>query len=155
MSSWLIIPFVISLSVTFGEFRSRFLKCSFHICIRSSRQAAFSLAVEVLFLLLASFTVCHVNRDCVCVYVCVWEKIRPRKKWREAKIWMHLVTIIFLNWSKFYMLMNFNRIQTYYFWRQVWKAVRPEKTVSSDFYINHQQNSCITTDTMDRDHSMH
>ena len=50
MSSLLLTIFVRGLSVTFGEFPRRFLKCSFHIRIRSS----FSLALEVLFLLLTS-----------------------------------------------------------------------------------------------------
>ena len=36
MFNWLLIIFVIGLSMTFGEFPSRFLKCSFHICICSS-----------------------------------------------------------------------------------------------------------------------
>ena len=36
MSCWLLIISVISLSVTFGKFSSRFLKCSFHVCSRSS-----------------------------------------------------------------------------------------------------------------------
>ena len=62
MSSWLLIIFVIILSVTFGEFPSRFLKYSFYMCIHSSCLAAFSLALEV-FLLLTSFTVYHAIRD--------------------------------------------------------------------------------------------
>ena len=36
MTSWLLTTFVIGLSVNLGDFPSRFLKCSFHICIRSS-----------------------------------------------------------------------------------------------------------------------
>ena len=63
MSCWLSIIFVIGLSVTLGDFPSRFLKCSFHICTRSSWLAAFILALEELFLLLTSFTVCPVIRD--------------------------------------------------------------------------------------------
>ena len=39
-------------------FPSRFLKCSFHKCIRSSLLAAFNLALEVFFVLFTSFTVC-------------------------------------------------------------------------------------------------
>ena len=63
MSSLLII-FVIVLSVTLGNFPSRFLKCSFHMCI-CSRLAAFSFALEVLVLLFTSFTVCHTIWDCL------------------------------------------------------------------------------------------
>ena len=59
MSLWLLIISVIYSSVTYGDFPIRFLKCSFHKCIRSSWRAAFSLALPVLFLLLTSFTVCH------------------------------------------------------------------------------------------------
>ena len=36
MSNWLLIIFVIGLSVIFGDFPSRFLKCFFHFCIHSS-----------------------------------------------------------------------------------------------------------------------
>ena len=48
MSSWLV-AFVRGLSVTFREFLSRFLKCSFRICIHSSWLAAFSFALKVVF----------------------------------------------------------------------------------------------------------
>ena len=41
--------------MTLGEFPMRFLKCCFHICIRPSWLAAFSFALEVLFLLLTLF----------------------------------------------------------------------------------------------------
>ena len=60
ISNWLLIIFV-----TFGEFSNRFLKCSFHIYICSSWLAAFDFALEVLFILLTSFTVCHAIRDCL------------------------------------------------------------------------------------------
>ena len=53
--SWLFI-FMIGLSATLGDFLSRFLKCSFHMCIRSSWLAVFSSTLEVFFLLLTSFT---------------------------------------------------------------------------------------------------
>ena len=49
--------------MTLEEFARSFLKCSFHICIRSSWLAAFSFALEVLFLLLVSFTVCYAIKD--------------------------------------------------------------------------------------------
>ena len=42
MLSWLLIIFVIGLSVTLGNFPNTFLKCFFHICIHSSWLAAFS-----------------------------------------------------------------------------------------------------------------
>ena len=48
MSCWILIIFMIGLSVTLGDFPSRLVKCSFHTCIRSSGLAAFSLALEVL-----------------------------------------------------------------------------------------------------------
>ena len=65
MSSWLSIIFVIDLSVTLEENPSRFLKCSFHFCIRSSWLTACSFGIKVLFFLLISFTVCQVIRDCL------------------------------------------------------------------------------------------
>ena len=65
MSSWLLKIFVVGSFVTLGDFPSRFLKCSFHVCIRSFWLAAFSLALGVLFLLYTSITVCHVIRDCL------------------------------------------------------------------------------------------
>ena len=65
ISYWLLIIFIIDLSVTLGDFLSRFLKCSFHISIHSSGLAAFSLALNVFFLLLTLFTVCHVIWDCL------------------------------------------------------------------------------------------
>ena len=64
MSSWLLIIFVIGLSVTLGGFPSKFSKCCFHRCIRSWL-ADFSLALAVLFLLLTSFTVCHAILECI------------------------------------------------------------------------------------------
>ena len=51
--------------VTFGGFRRRFWKCCFHIFIRFCWFVAFSLALPGLFLLLTSFTVCHVILDCL------------------------------------------------------------------------------------------
>ena len=65
MSSWLLIIFVIGLSITLGEFPRRFMKCSFPMCNRSSCLATFSLALEVLFLLLTFFTICLAIRDCI------------------------------------------------------------------------------------------
>ena len=50
VSSWLLIIFMIVLSVIFGEVPSRLLKCSFHMCIRSSLLVAFILSLESLFL---------------------------------------------------------------------------------------------------------
>ena len=63
MSHWLLIIFVIGSCVTFGGFPSKFSKCCFHRCIRSSWLVAFSLAFTVLFLLLTSFAVCHAIID--------------------------------------------------------------------------------------------
>ena len=63
MSNRLLIIFVIGLSVTLGEFSSRFLKCYLFCSIRSSWLAAFSLAIKVVFLLMTSFTVSHAIRD--------------------------------------------------------------------------------------------
>ena len=60
----LIIP-VIGSCVTFGRFPSKFSKCCFHSCIRSSWLVALSLAFAVLFLLLTLFTVCHAFLDCI------------------------------------------------------------------------------------------
>ena len=59
----LLIFFVIYSSVTLEDFQSRFLKCSFHKRIRSFWLAAFSFTHAILFLLLTSFTVCHIIRD--------------------------------------------------------------------------------------------
>ena len=63
MSNCLLRILVISSCVSFGEFPSKFSKCCFHSCIRSSWLVAFSLAFAVLFLLLTSSTVCHAIRD--------------------------------------------------------------------------------------------
>ena len=65
MSNCLLIILVIGSCVTFGGFLSKFLKCCFHSCIRSSWLVAFSLALAVLFLLLTSFTVCHDILGCL------------------------------------------------------------------------------------------
>ena len=51
--------------MTLWEFPMRFLERSFHICNRSSWLVVFSFALEVLFFLLTSFTVCHDIRDCL------------------------------------------------------------------------------------------
>ena len=65
MSSCLLIIFMIGSCVTFGGFPSKFSKCCFHSCIRSSWLVAFSLALAVLYLLLTLFTVCHAILDCL------------------------------------------------------------------------------------------
>ena len=65
MSIWLLIILGIGLSVTLGEFPSRFLKCYFHICIYSSGLAAFSFTLEVFFLLFTSFSVYHAIHNCL------------------------------------------------------------------------------------------
>ena len=63
MSCWSLMISLIGSSVISFNFPRRFLKCSFHKC-SCSWLAAFSLALEVFFLLLTSFTVCHVIWDC-------------------------------------------------------------------------------------------
>ena len=65
MSSWLLIIFVIGLSVTLEDFPSRLLKCSFYIYIRSSWLTAFSLALEAPCLLFISLNVCYAIQDCL------------------------------------------------------------------------------------------
>ena len=76
MSSWLLIIFLIGSSVTFGGFSSKFSKCYFHRCIRSSWLAAFRLAFADHFLLLISLTVCHVILDFLsstkCLILLIW-----------------------------------------------------------------------------------
>ena len=72
MSSWLLIMLGSISSVTFGGFLSKFSKCCFHKCIQSSWLAAFSLTHAVHFLLLTSFTVCHVQ-DPECSPTQNWE----------------------------------------------------------------------------------
>ena len=57
--------FVIGSCVTFGWFPSKFSKCCFHSCIRSSWLVAFSLAFAVLFFLLTLFTVYPAILDCL------------------------------------------------------------------------------------------
>ena len=67
--------FVIGLSVTFEEIPSRFLKCSFHICIRSFWLAAFSFALELLFRLLIRFFYLILTFShwlCVRIYVYIY-----------------------------------------------------------------------------------
>ena len=61
----LLVILVIGSCVTFKGFPSKFSKCCFHRCISSCWLVAFSLALEVLFLLLASFIVCHAILDCL------------------------------------------------------------------------------------------
>ena len=65
MSNCLLIIFVIGSWVIFRGFPSKFSKCCFHRCIRSSWLVAFSLAFAVLFLLLTLFTVCYAILDCL------------------------------------------------------------------------------------------
>ena len=57
--------FLIDLSETLAECPSRLLKYSFHFWNFSSWLTAFSFTLEVLFLQLTSFTVCHTIRDCL------------------------------------------------------------------------------------------
>ena len=64
MSNCLLIILVVGSCVAFGVFMSKFSKCCFHSCIRSSWLVAFSLAFAVLFLLHTSFIVCHAILDC-------------------------------------------------------------------------------------------
>ena len=72
----------------FREFPSRYLKCSFHKCICSSWLAAFSFALEVLFLLLTSFTVCHAIRDCLsstkCRTILIWSWMNSVCSFRQT-----------------------------------------------------------------------
>ena len=63
ISNCLLIIYMIGLSVTLGEFPSKFLKYSFYVCIRFSWLAAFNLALGMFFLLLTSFTIYHAIRD--------------------------------------------------------------------------------------------
>ena len=63
MSSWLLIIFLIGLSVTLGNFLIRFLKMLFSLLYSFFLVGSF-LALEVLFLLTSS-TVCHAIRDCL------------------------------------------------------------------------------------------
>ena len=65
MSSWLLIIFVIGSCINFEGFLSKFSKCCFHRCIRSSWLAAFSLAFAVLSLQFTWFTVNHAILDCL------------------------------------------------------------------------------------------
>ena len=63
ISNWLLIILMIGLCVFFGGFPSKFSKCCFHRCIRSSWLVAFSLAFAVLLFLLTSFIVCQAILD--------------------------------------------------------------------------------------------
>ena len=63
-SSWSLMIFVIGSFVTLKGSPRRFVKWSLHECI-CSYLAAFSLTLEVLFLLLTSYTVCHAIRYCL------------------------------------------------------------------------------------------
>ena len=65
ISNCLLIILVIGSCVTFGGFPSRFSKCCFHSFILSCWFVAFSLALDVLFLLLTSFIVCPAFLDCL------------------------------------------------------------------------------------------
>ena len=76
MSNCLLIILVISSCETFEGILSKFSKCCFHSCIRSSWLVAFTLALVLLFLLLTSFTVCHAILDCLssteCLHLLIW-----------------------------------------------------------------------------------
>ena len=63
--SWPLVISLVGLSVISGGFPKRFLKCSFHFCSILSRLVAFNFGVNVFFLPLTSFFVCHGNRDCL------------------------------------------------------------------------------------------
>ena len=65
MSNCLLIILVIGSCVTFVGFPGRFSRCCFHSFILSCWFAAFSFALAVLFLLLASFIVCQAILDCL------------------------------------------------------------------------------------------
>ena len=70
------------LSVTLGGFPSKFLKCSFYMCVRSSGLASFCLVLGLLFLLLTSFTVYHAIRDCL-----------PSTEFLTVLIWFWLYSV--------------------------------------------------------------
>ena len=63
MSNWLLM-FLIGLSQTSGGLPGLFFQCSFHFCILYSWLAAFNFDLEMLLLLLTSFTIYHANHDC-------------------------------------------------------------------------------------------
>ena len=70
MSNCLLMIIVIGSCVTLGGFLSKFSKCCFHSCIRSSWLVSFSLAFAVVSL--ASFTVCHAILDCLSSILSIW-----------------------------------------------------------------------------------
>ena len=123
ISSWLLIIFGIDLSVTLGEFPSRFSKCSFHSCI-SSCLAAFSFVLNVVFLLLSSFIVCHSIRDCLsstkflilliwlCMYSCSFLYVLVLSGFSYASAHWHLlgffyyVRILFSRYVAFFPTTN-------------------------------------------------
>ena len=76
MSSWSLLIFAVGSCVTFGRFPNKFSKCCFHRCIRSTWLIAFNLAFAVIFLLIASFTVCHDILDWLflteCLILLIW-----------------------------------------------------------------------------------
>ena len=63
MSCWSLIISLVGLSIISRGFLRNFLKCSFYFRSLSSWLAAFSFALEVLFLPHTSFSVCHINCD--------------------------------------------------------------------------------------------
>ena len=65
MSNCLLIILMIGSCVIFGGFPSRFSKCCFQSIILYCWFAAFSFALAVFFLLLASFIVCQAILDCL------------------------------------------------------------------------------------------
>ena len=90
ISSWLLIIFEVVSCVTFGAFPSKFSKCCFHRCIRSSRLVAFSLSLAGLFLLLTSFTVCHAILDCLysagSLVLLIWFWVYPVRSFRNSLV---------------------------------------------------------------------
>ena len=109
MSNCLLIILVIDSCVTFREFPSKFSKCCFHRCIRSSCLVAFSLASSVLFILLPSFTVCYAILYCLssteslilsiwfCMYsVCSFTEMLIDSFCASLSFWAMILVMFFL-----------------------------------------------------------
>ena len=121
MSSGLLIIFMIGSSITLRDFLSRFLKYCFYKYIPSSWVAAFNLALAMLFLLLTSFTVCHVILDHLSsnksLILLIWSWIYSVSSFRYAllsSLWavlsfwaLALVGFLLLHWDVLFTLSHF------------------------------------------------
>jgi len=116
MSSCLSTIFWVLFSMILGAFPRSFWGWSFHFWSLSFWLVAFSFDLEVLFLSLILFTVCHANRDCLSstdyliLFICTWMYsiwsflyVLVRSIWPFLRLCrLVLVGFVLLHWSAFF-----------------------------------------------------